>query len=384
VDFGLLRSLAHHPPTPRAWDAICLALEVMGDEPAHAHRREYLLWHITRRWPMTLRRCPPRWIEQLLYQRGDWRWSAEGSVPGPPGCWLRAVGELDVMMLPLPISPGDLGRLLRSPWLSHIERIRWRAASVVASDFDLTHTLPSLRVLDMVYTGALAGEPVANALAQVNAFPSLQYLRMERFSLGDDGVLALSRSPLFAQLRACYLAGNNLTPSGLLRIAGEEEASLNLEHLGLGGNPLDANSVCGLLESSRFPSLKSLALPPEVIDDAVLELGSALGIAIEAATPSRGILVQCIDGGGQSSPDFFPQEIVHIGSARLFNDLALSSQGLSRRHCRLLHHAGQLYIEDMMSSGGTSINGVKRARAMLSPGDVVEVGACAFSAKLVA
>lgn len=387
MDFGLIRSLAHHPPTPRAWDSICLALEVLGDDPACAHQRDYLLSIISRQWPLSSRCCPPRWIEQLLYRAGDWRWLTEEDVPRPPGPWLHAVSALDVMDLALPVSPGDFSRLLGSHWLSRLERVRWRAASLLDTDFDIDRQLTRLHTLELVYTGATAGIAFANAMASCDAFPSLRNLRMERFSMGDEGVAVLMRSPLFTRLRRCDLGGNGLTAGGLTSIAGDGNPAYiahELEHLGVDGVALDPRAVLRLLQSPRFPALRSLSLPVHCIDADVASVAASRHITLTGATHSSGILVQLLAQDTREVSGFFPKEIVHIGRTQLLNDLAIPEQGISRRHCRLLHHGGELFIEDMMSARGTCINGIKRARASLGPEDIVEVGDCAFRAQLVA
>ena len=387
MDFGFIRSLAHHRPTPRAWDSVCLALEVLGDDPAFAHQRDYLLSIIARRWPLSSRRCPPRWIEQLLYRAGDWRWLTEEDVPRPPGPWLHAVSALDVMDLTLPVSPGDFSRLLGSPWLSHLESVRWRAASLLVTDFELSRQLDRLHTLELVYTGAAGGAAFADAMASCEAFPSLKNLRMERFSMGDQGMTALMNSPLFTRLRRCELGGNGVTSDGLTSIARDLDPAYiahDLEHLGLDGQALDARALLCLLDSPRFPALRSLSAPVDCIDEAVATAASKRHITLTGATHSSGILVQIISKHTRDMHGFFPKEIVHIGRTHLLNDLTIPEQGISRRHCRLLHHGGELYIEDMMSARGTCINGIKRARASLAPEDVVEVGECAFRARLVA
>lgn len=57
------------------------------------------------------------------------------------------------------------------------------------------------------------------------------------------------------------------------------------------------------------------------------------------------------------------------------NHLAINHGSVSRRHARLSVTAKGVFIEDMQSQNGTTINGVKvQGQAPLRPGDVLRIG----------
>jgi ABC transport system ATP-binding/permease protein len=61
-------------------------------------------------------------------------------------------------------------------------------------------------------------------------------------------------------------------------------------------------------------------------------------------------------------------------------DFIFEAALVSRLHCRLTADAsGQLVMEDLGSTNGTTVNGVPTARAVLRAGDVLGVGRVNFS-----
>ncbi|HPW56294.1 MAG: SpoIIE family protein phosphatase [Thermoanaerobaculaceae bacterium] len=56
------------------------------------------------------------------------------------------------------------------------------------------------------------------------------------------------------------------------------------------------------------------------------------------------------------------------------SDIVISHPTVSRRHAKLEWNSGQLTVEDLGSSGGTFINGVRVRRERLAPGDVLRLG----------
>jgi serine phosphatase RsbU (regulator of sigma subunit)/pSer/pThr/pTyr-binding forkhead associated (FHA) protein len=55
-------------------------------------------------------------------------------------------------------------------------------------------------------------------------------------------------------------------------------------------------------------------------------------------------------------------------------DLVVQEATVSRRHVRLFWDGGELAVEDLNSSGGTFLNGLKIQRAVIRPGDVLRLG----------
>ncbi len=73
---------------------------------------------------------------------------------------------------------------------------------------------------------------------------------------------------------------------------------------------------------------------------------------------------------------------VRIGAAR-DNELVLSDPSVSRRHVRLELKAREVWVEDLGSTNGTRIDGVRIARAVLAPGATLELGNTAIRAEPV-
>jgi len=55
-------------------------------------------------------------------------------------------------------------------------------------------------------------------------------------------------------------------------------------------------------------------------------------------------------------------------------DVVIAEATVSRRHARLFWDGGELAVEDLNSSGGTFLNGLKVQRAVIRPGDVLRLG----------
>ena len=55
-------------------------------------------------------------------------------------------------------------------------------------------------------------------------------------------------------------------------------------------------------------------------------------------------------------------------------DVVLDDLSVSRRHARLVFRDGHWVIQDLESTNGTRVNGVRVGRCELHPGDHVDVG----------
>jgi pSer/pThr/pTyr-binding forkhead associated (FHA) protein len=65
-------------------------------------------------------------------------------------------------------------------------------------------------------------------------------------------------------------------------------------------------------------------------------------------------------------------------------DFILDAALVSRVHCRVSADAsGQLLVEDLGSTNGTSVNGVAAARAVLKEGDILTIGRVDFTVSCV-
>lgn len=67
------------------------------------------------------------------------------------------------------------------------------------------------------------------------------------------------------------------------------------------------------------------------------------------------------------------RQVITIGRA-LDNDIRLSNTLVSRHHSRIDTQGGEAWIIDLGSANGTTVNGEKIARRLLSPGDEIQVG----------
>lgn len=82
-----------------------------------------------------------------------------------------------------------------------------------------------------------------------------------------------------------------------------------------------------------------------------------------------------------------PTRVLRItpGTARTIGrgaqaDFIFEAPLVSRIHCRLTaDQTGQLVMEDLGSTNGTSVNGTPTARAVLRAGDTLSVGRLTFS-----
>jgi pSer/pThr/pTyr-binding forkhead associated (FHA) protein len=59
-------------------------------------------------------------------------------------------------------------------------------------------------------------------------------------------------------------------------------------------------------------------------------------------------------------------------------DLRIGILDVSRRHCRIIKDDNQLEVEDLGSSNGTYLNGLRVTEAMVKAGDVIQVGPVKF------
>jgi diguanylate cyclase (GGDEF)-like protein len=66
-------------------------------------------------------------------------------------------------------------------------------------------------------------------------------------------------------------------------------------------------------------------------------------------------------------------EVFTVGRAKGVQ-FAIEDTGVSRVHCRITRKRGRLIIEDMSSTNGTVVNGIRVARATLSANDRIQLG----------
>ncbi len=83
--------------------------------------------------------------------------------------------------------------------------------------------------------------------------------------------------------------------------------------------------------------------------------------------------------GAQGRPTFLMRGPSLIIGRQKGCTVRIPASSVSRQHCRLIHKAGLLCIEDLHSTNGTFLNGERiRARETLHPGDKLVVGPVTF------
>jgi pSer/pThr/pTyr-binding forkhead associated (FHA) protein len=90
-------------------------------------------------------------------------------------------------------------------------------------------------------------------------------------------------------------------------------------------------------------------------------------------TPPAGAFV-CVESGFYAGLEWpLDRACTVIGRGRNA-DLALSEATISRSHAVLGFEDGHLYVEDLGSTNGTLVNGVRERRARLGDGDELAMG----------
>jgi hypothetical protein len=125
-----------------------------------------------------------------------------------------AVGSLRDLRLTLPLPPGELTAVLRSPWLAGLEKLMVRQEFTPADGEALVRSAfwPGLRCLITRGPGlvaALAAAPPGR----------LESLSLSYSGLGDRDAAVLARCPVWGSLRKLDLSGNrDLTAAGLAEL----------------------------------------------------------------------------------------------------------------------------------------------------------------------
>jgi uncharacterized protein (TIGR02996 family) len=125
--------------------------------------------------------------------------------------------------------------------------------------------------------------PLMPKIAECPYLARLTALGLWLNHIGDDGLIALSRSPYLRRLTSLVLSWNDIGNAGLESLAASANYSL-LTDLDLGSNLIGSKGVTGLATSPFVSRLKSLDLSDNGIGDD--------GVEAMAASPSFGKLVK--------------------------------------------------------------------------------------------
>jgi hypothetical protein len=127
----------------------------------------------------------------------------------------------------------------------------------------------------------------------------------------------------------------------------------------------------------EVPSLQDGAAPgvgcagaQDELDEITGETGAAPASARNKGQPRFTVMV----GGGAGRVIAVDRGAAVIGRSRSA-DIQLLDDGVSRQHCRVVRTGDTVSVEDLGSRNGTLVNGKRVTRAMLEPGDRLQIGA---------
>src|SRR5450432_1499990 len=89
------------------------------------------------------------------------------------------------------------------------------------------------------------------------------------------------------------------------------------------------------------------------------------------------VVLVMIRNGGEKRSFSIVRDVTVVGR-REDSDFRIPLGDISRKHCRLIKDGGALRIEDLGSSNGTNVNGVRIQEAELAAGDTVQIGPVTF------
>lgn len=89
------------------------------------------------------------------------------------------------------------------------------------------------------------------------------------------------------------------------------------------------------------------------------------------------VVLVMFQAGGERRSFSLPRSVTTIGR-REDCDLRIPLGEVSRKHCRIITEGESLRLEDLGSSNGTFLNGVRVQEAVIQAGDTIQVGPLAF------
>lgn len=115
------------------------------------------------------------------------------------------------------------------------------------------------------------------------------------------------------------------------------------------------------------------------VDDADL-VAAILYQACQFLDMPRAFRLTVLFTGGMSQDVVVPSQGLTIGRERE-NDLVINEPAVSRHHARIAIEKNQLVLYDLNSSNGSFVNGKRITKAVLQPGDVVQIGSALIKVK---
>ncbi len=269
--FGALRSAAHQPPSLRAWEAICDALE---DAPDHALAEQAIPYvnDATRRWPDALRIARARWLHWAQHEpKRQPLLRAARVIDGlPPTCDVSALPSLltgctlHTLRLSDAVMDDELANaLLDAPAAHTLRALALPCAPITAPALATLLRLPQLQALKL---DCCIGEP--DALCEALTLEPRQALRelgLASWALSQPQHLhMLLHHPHLAQVSAWQLQLQSCSPKRfatmLTRPAGcAPIQALHLQHE-VELHPPSDNPLLIALGTLRLPALHTLSL----------------------------------------------------------------------------------------------------------------------------
>ena len=107
--------------------------------------------------------------------------------------------------------------------------------------------------------------------------------------------------------------------------------------------------------------------------DSTPELSTTARVPIRATRPEK-LAIRIRQLSGEVTDHPFRKDVIVVGRGAQRADLVIRDPAISRVQCRFIFRNGEVEVEDMGSSCGTTVLGHKIQRTTLRWGDVVRVG----------
>lgn len=258
-DFGDLRSVLHEPATKESWARFTLLIERFEWEALDAGLLNYIDEGV-KRWPLSQRLAPTRWLEDLIQARDakQLRWANHVRLPMTDRGLLGALPKREELR-----------------WITRLSAWAWPNINELHDLLSSKHLIEGLRALDLSHTQSI-GDSFLDELMLGEIFANLEELILRDVQTNWIGTQSIARSwPL--RLHTLSLAANPLGERGTRALIDRErwygdqapEALINLD---LRATGLDDTIVKIMVQQPWLDGLKSLQLSDNPITRAGIEL----------------------------------------------------------------------------------------------------------------
>lgn len=256
-DFGDLRSVLHEPATKESWERFTLLIERFEWEALDAGLLNYIDGRV-KRWPLSQRLAPTRWIEDLIQDRDakQLRWANHVRLP------MKDQGLL-----------GALPKREELRWITRLSAWAWPHLGELHDLLSSRH-LEGLRALDLSHTQLESS--ALDELIYGEIFKRLEELTLRDIKTNWIGAESIARSwPI--RLHTLSLAANPLGVRGARALIDRDywygdQAPAALTSLDLRATGLDDTIVEIMVQQPWLDGLKSLQLSDNPITRDGIEL----------------------------------------------------------------------------------------------------------------